>query len=42
MFLRFTYVDAGYSNTVNSVIPANISKINSVGTANISKVNSVS
>ncbi len=42
MFLRFTYADAGYSNTVNSIIPANINKIDSVATANISKVNSVS
>lgn len=41
MFLRFTYVAAGYPNTVNSIIPANISKINSIATANISKVNSV-
>lgn len=42
MFLRFTYVDAGYSNTVNSITSANINKIDSIATANISKVNSVS
>lgn len=42
MFLRFTYADAGYPNTVNSITSANISKINSIATANISKVNSVS
>ena len=41
MFLRFTYADAGYPNTVNSITSANISKINSIATANISKVNSV-
>jgi len=41
MFLRFTYVDAGYPNTVNSITSANINKIDSIATANISKVNSV-
>lgn len=42
MFLRFTYVDAGYPNTVNSITSGNISKINSILTADIQKVNSVS
>ena len=41
MFLRFTYVDAGYPNTVNSITSGNISKINSILTADIQKVNSV-
>jgi len=40
-FVRFTYVDAGYPNTVNSITSGNISKINSILTANIQKVNSV-
>tara|TARA_R100000008_G_C3475841_1_gene111325 strand:- start:41 stop:613 length:573 start_codon:yes stop_codon:yes gene_type:complete len=37
--LKVTYVEAGYSNTVNGV--SNISKVNGIATADISKVNGV-
>jgi len=40
LFVTIDYT-LGYSNTVNGVASANISKVNGVATANISKVNGV-
>tara|TARA_R100001594_G_scaffold141251_1_gene187067 strand:+ start:2198 stop:2761 length:564 start_codon:yes stop_codon:yes gene_type:complete len=39
-YIKVIYA-TGYGNTVNKVIPANISKINGIATADISKVNGI-
>ena len=41
VFLTFSFAEAGYSNTVNTVTSTNISKVNTIATGNIDKINAV-